>query len=192
MNRLGNNIRLQTGTTFIETLVALVVLAIGLLGVLSMHSTGLTSNQRALFASEVNLLVADMSDRIFAYSFEGATAGEYDGLSTTGSTVLNDAVAEADRTQWAAIVNNSSLPNARGDVSWDATAETYTISIRWDDARLGITAGTVAEDCGNFVPDPDADAATNAAAQQAALARAVDVRDGAGISLSCFQFRVNL
>jgi type IV pilus assembly protein PilV len=191
----------QIGASFIELLVALVILAIGLLGVLSMQATGLTSNQRALFATEVNLLVSDMADRILAHGIAGADAGEYDGLSTDGNVVLTDAVANADRLAWSIALNGdvndvnnngSSLPAPIGDVSWDSDTRVYTISIRWDDARQGVVSGTVAEDCGNYVDDPDLDAAANAAAELAATAAAADLINGVGNSLSCYQFHVSL
>lgn len=140
----------QNGAGFIEVLVALVILAIGLLGVLSMQARGLTSNQRALFASEVNLLAMDMADRILAYGIAGADSGEYDTLSTQGATTLaDDVVADADRTAWINAMTASSLPSAIGDVAWVANADggTYTISIRWDETREGVPVGTLANDC---------------------------------------------
>ena len=43
----------------------------------------------------------------------------------------------------------SSLPSVIGDVTWEANTDggTYTISIRWDETREGVTAGTLANDC---------------------------------------------
>lgn len=158
----------QKGSSFIEVLVALVILAIGLLGVLSMHSRGLASNQRALFASEVNLLVSDMTDRIRAYTVTGANAQAYDALSTNG-VALGDPVAEADRIAWGAAILNSSLPSALGDVTWNPVQQVYVISLRWDDARQGIAAQAVAIDCGS-----------------------ADLIADQGNSLSCYQFTVNL
>ena len=148
----------QKGAGFIEVLVSLTILAIGLLGVLSMQVTGLTSNQRALFATEVNLLVSDMADRILAYGPAGANDGEYHALSTSNVNVLADTVANADKISWAAALAGSSLPGAVGDVTWvsndpdpDDTVVVaggiYTISIRWNDAREAIVLGTLNADC---------------------------------------------
>lgn len=148
----------QKGAGFIEVLVSLTILAIGLLGVLSMQVTGLTSNQRALFATEVNLLVSDMADRILAYGPAGANNGEYDTLSTENADNLGDALVNADRTAWAAALTASSLPGVVGNVTWvandldladdvDIAGGVYTISIRWNDTREAIALGTLAVDC---------------------------------------------
>jgi type IV pilus assembly protein PilV len=153
----------QEGAGLIEVLVALTILAIGLLGVLSMQVTGLKSNQRALFATEVNLLVSDMADRILAYGAAGANDGEYDNLSTTNVDVLADAVANADKAAWALALTNSSLPAVVGDVTWvsndldpddgiDVAGGVYTISLRWNDTRENIAIGTLADDCDTATP----------------------------------------
>lgn len=153
-----NILHKQKGAGFIEVLVSLTILAIGLLGVLSMQVTGLTSNQRALFATEVNLLVSDMADRILAYGPAGADGGEYDALSTADANVLADVVANADKISWAAALGGSSLPGVVGNVTWvandldladdvDIAGGVYTISIRWNDTREAIALRTLAVDC---------------------------------------------
>lgn len=142
----------QKGAGFIEVLVALVILAIGLLGVMSMQARGLSSNQRAQFATDVNLLAYDMADRILAHGIAGAGTGEYAGLSTAAAFQGDDAVAVADQLAWQTALNASSLPSARGDVAWDGDTNTYTITIRWDDFRSGVAAGVIIADCASNSP----------------------------------------
>jgi len=147
----------QKGVSFIEALVALVILAVGLLGVLSMQARGLNSNQRAMFSTEVTLLAYDMADRIFSYSTSGANAGEYGSItiepSTADCTGSLCTIAQIDQNEWIDSFELSSLPGWRGDVSWAQATSTYTISIRWDDERRGdLVAGTVADDCDNNNP----------------------------------------
>ncbi len=159
------SIKNNRGAGFIEVLVALVILAIGLLGVLSMQARGLNSNQRALFATEVNLLAYDMADRIIAHDIAGA----YDGLTSTAAFV-GDAVAVIDQVAWAAAFTASSLPSADGVVAWnndgDSATNDYVITIRWDDERTGAA--------GRVCPSDDRDA------------------NGNLTNLSCFQLEVNL
>lgn len=141
----------QKGAGFIEVLVALVILAIGLLGVMSMQVKGLTSNQQAVFVTEANMMAVDMAERIVAFGSTGADGGEYDDVSTTAACGAGeDALVCADRTAWTAIFdgNELSLPSASGDVAWTAP-DTYTITIRWDNDRDG-DAGT---DCPNDSDD---------------------------------------
>jgi type IV pilus assembly protein PilV len=140
----------QRGAGFIEVLVALVILAIGLLGVMSMQARGLSSSQRAIYATYANQLAYDMADRILAYGASGADSGQYSTLTTVGFVATGDARVNQDQSEWAAIFAPSGqavLPSGRGDITWDGT-DTYTITIRWDDERRGVTTtNTVAVDC---------------------------------------------
>lgn len=136
----------QQGAGMIEVLVALTVLAIGLLGVMSMQVRGLVSNQRAFFATEANQLAYDMADRILAYGANGADEGEYNGLNSAAA-FGGDARAANDQEGWEEAFNRANLPSGRGDVTWNGI-DTYTITIRWDDERYGVTtSNTVAVDC---------------------------------------------
>jgi type IV pilus assembly protein PilV len=134
----------QKGAGMIEVLVALTILAIGLLGVLSLQTQGLQSNQRALFASEANILAFDMADRILAHGISGADLGQYGGLFATAVLVGNavaDNVAVEDQQDWRNAFAATSLPSGSGIVTWDvdadATTNDYTITIRWDVERTG-------------------------------------------------------
>jgi type IV pilus assembly protein PilV len=152
--------RRQTGAGFIEVLVALVILAIGLLGVLSMQSRGLGSNQRAIFSSEVNMLAADMADRILSYGISGADTGEFDTISSEVVPAFADPVVNRHAQDWSNLINNTvianvnlitnntSLPTPVGTVVWDGV-RSYTVTIQWDDERTGI----VARNCANNARD---------------------------------------
>lgn len=139
--------RAQQGAGFIEVLVALVILAVGLLGVMSMQARGLNSNQRALFATEANLLAYDMADRIVSFGGDRAIAGEYGGLTTVGNAALGNVIANNDRNAWQTEFINSSLPSGQGIITWDGSV--YTITIRWDEERTGAVGLT----CGNVDTD---------------------------------------
>ena len=56
----------MNGFTLIEVLVAMVVMAIGLLGLASLQALALKDNQDAYFRSQANLLIYEMGDRIRA------------------------------------------------------------------------------------------------------------------------------
>ena len=161
----GSSHQRQRGAGFIEVLVALVILAIGLLGVLSMQSRGLGSNQRAIFASEVNMLAADMADRILSFGTDGPT-NEYDGISTLAAFAGPDPVVNQHAADWSLRLNASSLPSVQGNVDWNAATTSYTITLRWDDERAGAA--------GLLCPS--------------------NVRDANGnlVNLTCFQLTVSL
>ena len=83
MTRWKSMIR-QKGFTLLEVLVAVLVLAIGLLGLAGLQATSLRVNQSASMRSQATNLAYDMADRIRA-NRGAALAGSYDSqaLATT-------------------------------------------------------------------------------------------------------------
>ena len=59
-------IKMQTGFTLVEAVVALVVLAVGMLGIAGLYIEGLRSSHSALARTTAVNLAADMADRIRA------------------------------------------------------------------------------------------------------------------------------
>lgn len=84
----------QTGLTLIELLVAVLVLAIGVLGITALQMVSLQNNRGALYRAEAVQLAYDMMDRIRANP-EGAVPGAaYDGLALAdGPPAASDCVA---------------------------------------------------------------------------------------------------
>lgn len=65
--------RRQRGLTLIEVLVALVIFAIGLLGVAALYLDTLRGSRSALYRQQAVALAADMADRIRATNRPGCT-----------------------------------------------------------------------------------------------------------------------
>ena len=140
----------QRGAGLIEILISLTILAVGLLGVLSLQAKGLSSNQRAIFATDATLVANEMAEYILSVgNGSGANAGQFNSTNTdTGTYTSQDCSASCSIAQqvedaqfeWDRIISNSdtsSLPNAYGEVSWSAPV--YTITVRWDQDRTGAT-----------------------------------------------------
>jgi type IV pilus assembly protein PilV len=145
----------QAGAGFIELLVSLVILAIGLLGVLSLQARGIQSNQQALFTTDVTLLTHDIANRILAYDLLRDPGNVFDGIDITaaaGNCGDFNAVVAVDCNGWIAAFAGSNLPSGRGNVDW--VAGIYTITIRWDQNRVGglPMANTIAIDCASADP----------------------------------------
>ncbi|WP_028885059.1 type IV pilus modification protein PilV [Teredinibacter turnerae] len=139
----------QAGSTMMETVVALFVLAIGLLGTLAMQANGVNSNQRANLVTEANLLAADMVDRILAFNDIDSSADDdaYDGIDTSSGTAsLPDCSSGCtatqqiayDEAQWAEQLATT-LPGGVGKITFDSTTNAYTIQVMWDHNRNGAT-----------------------------------------------------
>jgi len=86
------------GAGLIEILISLTVLAVGLLGVLSLQANGLNSGQRAVFATEASLLAEDMAERILAFGSNGSILSEFNNTDTTAPPVFAQADCDSPNT----------------------------------------------------------------------------------------------
>lgn len=124
----------QRGIALIEVLIAMLVTAIGILGVVSLQVVSLKTAQNATLQAQANVLGYDMLDRLRANSTL-AKAGSYnladDADTPTGTTAIQD----IDRRQWRTMLANS-LPAAadgtKASISC-TTAGICTIIIPWSE-----------------------------------------------------------
>jgi type IV pilus assembly protein PilV len=130
----------QKGFTLIETLVALVVLSIGLLGVAALQLTALQNSGSAVFRSQATFLIYDIADRMRA-NHDRAVAKAYD--LKFGDTPGNTSAAEKDLTAWKNAVA-STLPAGDAEIVTEGTEGQVVIRIRWDDSK-GVEAPLVFE-----------------------------------------------
>lgn len=128
------------GFSLLETLVALLVLSIGLLGLASLQATTVRFNHDAYLRSQATSLAYDIADRMRANRDE-AMAGSYDvarfpdRLPVCGD-VDGATVAEVDVSQWQSALA-CSLPGGAGRITRNGLS--FTIGIRWDE-RAGQAA----------------------------------------------------
>lgn len=117
------------GFTLVELMVALLVLAIGLLGLAGLQAKSLSNNHGAYLRTQAVLLAEDMADRMRANaSAAGLTAylrmmEREDVTCPCTSTQL----AKKDLFQWHAAV--TALPGGDGTVT--GAAPVYTITVTW-------------------------------------------------------------
>lgn len=137
------NTHKQIGFTLIEVLVAVVILALGLLGLAGMQASGLRNNQDAYNRSQATQLAYDLADRMRANAkaidtytdigIDPTTATETeDCLNSTGCTQAE--MAENDLFEWNRDLT-SILPGGLGTLT--ANSNIYTITITWDDDHDG-------------------------------------------------------
>jgi len=139
----------QRGFTMIEALVALVILAIGLLGIAALNLDALRSGRTAIYRTQAVNLAADMADRIRAnrrarntYQLAlGDAAPTVDGTNaacetTAGCTAAD--MAARDLARWAASVAQL-LPGGRAGVNVVALGatiddpSTYEVTVAWEE-----------------------------------------------------------
>ena len=151
----------NTGFTLIEVLIAMLVLAVGLLGLAGLQVTSLKNNQSAYFRSQATQLAYDITDRMRTnklgnYNNQAATADDCTATLCTPSQM-----AGYDLKQWSDQLS-ALLPNGQGIVCKDNTpgdgasktahncdgaGNSYTIKIWWDDDRQWCCSSTI---CNEF------------------------------------------
>ena len=142
------------GFTLLETLIALVVLSVGMLGIASLHVEGLRNGRSANLRTKAITLATDMAEKMRA-NRAGAINGDY--VSAAGDLGANNNCADdgvggatiaCDFTQMAAhdlwlwkrkLVNpQTGLPGSptAAIISDGAVSPTLTISIFWKENGL--------------------------------------------------------
>jgi type IV pilus assembly protein PilV len=136
----------NSGFTLIEVLIAMMVLAVGLLGLAGLQATGLKNNLSAYNRSQATRLAYDMADRMRANVANAKTLDASVYLTTaptdadvqsTCSTVVGcsiTAMAENDLFEWNRNIN-AVLPSGQGTIA--VVGSIFTIRVNWDDNRDG-------------------------------------------------------
>ncbi len=125
----------QRGATLIEVMVAMIVLAIGILGIAALQTTSVQANYSSYYRSQATLMAADITDRMRA-NRTVAIAGSYAIASFPASSTTNKVdgtQAEKDKAQWLNQLAGT-LPEGTGTIVSDAN-NVFTVTIRWNDAR---------------------------------------------------------
>lgn len=162
--------RRMSGVSFIEVLVALIIIAVGLLGIAKMQALAIsstrTSGVRSLIAVEAESLEAAMdanpaywsqvagTTTTFTASVDGATVTSSD--STMASSTANCTtttcigaspqatgapMAAYDLSQWGLALQNV-VPAATGSVACSGSPVTCTIGVTWQETYTGMNAAT--------------------------------------------------
>lgn len=136
--------RIQIGFTVVETMVALVVLAIGMLGIAALYIESLRSGQTAVSYSNAVTLASAMADKIRAngsatVAYTGAAVGNGTG-GTAGNNCVNGltdcsaAQLAADDWFWWYEDVKAQLPQGRSaviQVTNTPPLNTYSILLQW-------------------------------------------------------------
>lgn len=154
------------GFTLIEILVAVLVMAVGLLGLAALQVAGLRNNQTAYLRTHATHLAHVMSDRMRA-NLLGVQAGSYNNQTGTtddcddatddagaGKTCTISEMAGYDLKMWTDELAQQ-LPGGEGTVCLDSTPTdgtpdapacdgngiTYAIKVFWNEKAPGSTDG---------------------------------------------------
>jgi len=129
------------GFTLIEVLVAVLVLSIGMLGIASLQATSLRHNNDASMQTQASFLASDLADRMRANASQAALYPTTTPATASGgcltSTCTSTQMVENDLDEWNVLLADA-LPAGEGSVTAIAGG-LFTITVRWDEARTGVT-----------------------------------------------------
>jgi len=127
MRSAGNK---QRGVGMIELLIALVVVAIGVLGVSRAQLAMVKANHNALLRAHANTLAYDMSDRLRADRV-AARAGAYDRTLDDG-VPTGTTLTALELADWLGALATT-LPDGTGGIA--RAGDNLIVTVRWDETR---------------------------------------------------------
>ena len=130
----------QAGFTLLEVLIALIILAVGLLGMASLTVHSMQSNQSAYMRSQASVLAYDIAERIRTNHEGATTTTTYTATSATAPACSGGCSpaeqAQLDVAQWRAELA-STMPGATATITRSSTGTdifAYQVTISWTDA----------------------------------------------------------
>jgi type IV pilus assembly protein PilV len=153
-----HRINRNNGFAMVEVLVAMIVMAVGIIGLLRLQAEGLKNSHSAYLKSQVVSLIDDMADRMRANE-AGFKNNHYDTIDTStlssnpGFDCMTDNSATSSGTScdaqelanydiyvWGKTLSTM-LPSGTGTVVCNDSPclidSTHTITVLWDDHRTG-------------------------------------------------------
>lgn len=134
------------GATLVEVLAALLILAVGLLGIAALYVDNLRNGRTAMLRTQAATLAADMADRIRVHRAGGNAFTRITGQRCTEPSP--DASAEESAARelacWQDEVGRQ-LPNGTGTVARDSSTlpPTYTVTVSWAETGAGTASYVV-------------------------------------------------
>jgi type IV pilus assembly protein PilV len=130
------------GISLVESLVALLVLSIGMLGIAALYVESLRSGRTALLRTQAVTLGGDMADRIranpdgsSAYQDAITSAGEVAACKPSGTGCSVSDLAHHDKAVWLGTIERA-LPDGTGTIVVNTATNptTYTITVSWSES----------------------------------------------------------
>jgi len=125
-------IKQQQGSTLIEILISMLILAIGVLGISSVQMTSMKNSNNSESRFRASLIVADMMARMQS-NMVGVNNNAYDHLSVESNSSdecsENSSIVKLDTCLWGQKL--AVLPNGAGTVI--KSNDTYEIVVSWNE-----------------------------------------------------------
>lgn len=119
------------GAGLIEVLIAVLVMAIGLLGIAAMQASALRNSQSALERSQAVVQTYAILDSMRA-NRPAALAGAYD-IGMTCAPPGAGTLVQGDLSHWIEALQDTLNPSACASIA--RNGEVFTVTVRWNDQR---------------------------------------------------------
>ncbi len=134
----------QPGFSLVESMVALLVISVGMLGIAALTTQGLGAGRTAQFRAQAVNLAADMAERIRANRLgrsgyaEVGEADDCDPEELGHADCVPGAVAARDLSEWTRSVV-AALPDGEGAVRYDESTvpPSFAIEVSWTEIGVG-------------------------------------------------------
>lgn len=156
MNSKTQDFKRQNGFSLIELLIAILILAVGLLGVAAMQTYSVKATSNSNLRGIALYLANNMADRIRA-NRQGFEDGDYDSMAgaaqvaacLTAAGCSPQEMANNDKWEWQQTVQTT-LPG--GGVALGTAAGVHSITVTWiDRVKQGAVAGDTGTDTSTLV-----------------------------------------
>ncbi len=127
------------GFTLLEVLVAMLILAIGVLGIGALQLKGLRYSTDSAFRSQISVLAYSISDRMRMNRRNAADYASTHTVATTAPAGCNQAMAADavnDLICWRTQVFNALPPGSRANIAQNGNL--YTVTLAWTDRENNV------------------------------------------------------
>ena len=142
-----NTINFNNGFTLLEVMIAMVIFAVGMLGLAGIQSISLQNEHASYSRSQAILLAYEMADKLKAnpggsinYVVDANTttiAGYSDSTMCTANNCTITNIVDYDIGLWKEAVSTL-LPGGQASIT-NPTPLNHTITVHWDEDRTGVT-----------------------------------------------------
>lgn len=138
----------QAGMSLIESMIALVIISVGLLGIAALQIVALQQSSSSQWHSKAVWYSYEMSDRILVNSVQFANYADIDTSNNYSQDCQNATCTPAqllvaDAEDWSAHVE--SLPRGQGIITAPSASQ-LMITVMWDDDGTGASGTNCSED----------------------------------------------
>jgi type IV pilus assembly protein PilV len=129
--------RPQRGSTLVEVLVTVVILAFSLLGLAGLLNQTTSMAQESHRRTVVTQNIYALADRMRVAIAAGVNANDYNSLSTPSPAACSTtATAQVDFCEWTQTLKTSLGTDATGKINRVGSTNLFTIEVDWKDPKV--------------------------------------------------------